>query len=155
MSYRDNNFSDKQMRGIQMAFNGTKKKYPFLKKWSLSQNFEKYDSFLYLDVFVNMYEIADYLDLKVRDYYRQNEKDMFASALSVFLKKKDSDNEWANDEDVFNLGYNLRVEMDSYLNNLYDLLPDNNKIFYTFDTIFGPQEYLVTIKLDNYIHINN
>jgi len=151
MTYRDNNFTDYQIKGINMVFNATKKKYSFLKEWVFSPVFEKYNVFLYIDAFVDYYKIADYLDLEVRDYYKNREEYMSSSALSSILKKKDGLEEYG-DEGVFNLSYGLKNNVDIYLNNLYALLPIKNQIFYQHDDGI---DALVKISIDNYTQLIN
>ena len=155
---RNNNFNEKQIKGIDMSFNGTKKKYPFLNKWSFSSDFEKYASFLYIVVFIDMFEVANYLNLEVKDYYKNNEHRMSSSALSVFFKKIGEQDDWGargiNDE-VFEIGYKLRTDIENHINSLYDRLPDDFKIFYNYDGIFGLTTTSVKLKIDNFIHINN
>jgi hypothetical protein len=156
MRYLNRNYTNKQIKGIEMAFNGTKKKYPFLKKYVISPVSEGFETTIYLDVFADFYEIADYLGLEVLDYYKGNEERMSSPSLSVFLKKKDEpkDIERDFDSEIFYLGYNLLNQIHNYLNNNYKLFPEDYKIYYQVKSEFGrTYDYLIYISFDIIKHI--
>jgi hypothetical protein len=155
-SYRDNNFTEKQIRGLNLTFDATKKKYKFLKKWDFSPTFKKYVNHLYLDITIDMFELADFLDLEIADFYKEHKNYMTGTSLSVFFRKKDDDNPSSGyfDREIFELSYKLRMEIESYFNNMYSFLPDDHKIFAVLDSSYEPFMSLVSIRMDTFTDIN-
>jgi hypothetical protein len=54
---RDNNFTKKQLRGLDMVMDKVMKKYSFVKGWKFSPIYEKYAVTIYLDLYVDFFEL--------------------------------------------------------------------------------------------------
>jgi hypothetical protein len=141
---RDNNFNKDQIRGLELIFIAIKKKYPFIKGLKLADDYEKYSTSLYVDLYVNMFEIAEYLNFGVDEYYVKNKQLMVSSAISPFMV---SDTE--SDKEIFNKSYDLRERITNNLNFIYGKLPDNYHIHWKVDNV----EILVQISIDKFIHV--
>lgn len=72
---RDNNFTDKQIRGIDLTIKALSKKFPFIEGWEFTEDFIKYDVSLYINLYVDLDELKEYVGEKeVKEYYRNSEK---------------------------------------------------------------------------------
>ena len=69
-----------------------KQKYPFIKKVSFDEDkINEYESLLFLNAYVNPYELAEYFDGELEDFviFRMKKKEDFITGFpSVFLKDK-------------------------------------------------------------------
>jgi len=152
--YRDNNFNKDQIKGLNLVINATKKKNPYIKGWEFSEDFEKYSTTLYINIFIDILELSEILDLDVRDYYlklyQESPSKIYSGALSVFFKEKGQEENYRNNEELFDRLYDVRKELSDYINYLYNLLPDEIKIYYIHDGNFGKYETLVTINIETF-----
>ena len=122
---RDNNFTDKQLRGINLAINAAKKKYPFIVGWDFTPDYEKYDVTLYINLKVNLKKLSEFVgDPNIKEYYKDVEQ--FGALLSPFEWGDYGSEEWEmNAEKSFRFG----LEITDYINSAYEQLPDNFKIY--------------------------
>ena len=154
ISYRDNNFNKDQIRGLNMVINATKKKNPYIKGWEFSEDFEKYSTTLYINLLIDILELSEILDLDVRDYYlklyQESPSKIYSGSLSVFFKEKGQEEDYRTDEELFDRLYDVRRELIDYINYLYNLLPDEVKIYYIHDGNFGKYKTLVTINIETF-----
>lgn len=154
ISNRDNNFNKDQIKGLNMVINATKKKNPYIKGWEFSNDFEKYPTTLYINLLIDIIELSEILDLDVRDYYlklyQESPSEIYSGSLSVFFKEKGKEESYRHDEELFDRLYNVRKELNDYIIYLYNLLPDEFKIYYIHDGNFGKYEILVTINIETF-----
>ena len=61
--FRDNNFNDLQVKGLDMSIKAAAKKYPFIVGWQLDSNYKKYKYILYIDLFINIKKLAEQTNL--------------------------------------------------------------------------------------------
>jgi len=51
------NFTDEELRGVNLAVKITADSYPFIRGWQLSSGYENYDSLLTIDLIVDLVEV--------------------------------------------------------------------------------------------------
>jgi|688.fasta_scaffold84845_5 hypothetical protein len=160
---RDNNFTKKQLRGLDMVMNKLMKKYSYIKGWRLSSIYENYAVTIYLDLYVDFFELADKYGYGVLNYWKkdllQDPEKSRVGAISAYIGNKDGTSfDWGGPEreESFNLYYNLGKEMREYVNNLYLLLPSEYIINWesSFSSLVGDNLLPVSISFDNYIQKN-
>jgi len=138
---RDNNFTDKQKRGIDLVFKVAKKKFPFIVGWEFSDNYEKYDCTLYLDMKIDVQKLGEYIGMVPNEYSTKK----FGALLSPFDW---GDFKSVNWDEIASKSYNLVVQMKSFINENYDILPEEFKIYYDL----GHQsKYVVNLSIDYYL----
>jgi len=138
---RDNNFTDKQKRGIDLVFKVAKKKFPFIIGWQFSESYEKYDCTLYLDMKIDVQKLGEYVGMVPNEHSAKK----FGALLSPFDW---GDFKSVNWDEVANKSYNLVVQMKSFINENYDILPEEFKIYYDL----GHQSmYEVNLSIDYYL----
>ena len=161
---RDNNFTKKQLRGLDMVMNKLMKKYSFIKGWRLSPIYENYKVSIYLDLYVNFFELAEKYGYGVLNYWkndllREPEKNA-VGAISAYIGNKDGTSlDWNSPEreEIFNRFYNLGKEIREYANSLYLHLPEDYIINWesSFPSVTpGDNLIPVSISFDNYIQKN-
>jgi hypothetical protein len=69
---RDNNFTPKQIRGIDLVVKSMAKKYPYVKGWKFDEEYDRWSTTLYIDIFVNWKEYGEVNGYRFRDYYEKN-----------------------------------------------------------------------------------
>jgi hypothetical protein len=141
---RDNNFTDKQLRGINLAINAAKRKYPFIVGWDFIPDYEKYDVTLYINLKVNLKKMADYLgETTYKEYYENVEK--FGAILAPFDWGEYGTEDW---EKFGEKSYKFGLTIADFINSAYEQLPEDFKIYYDLS---HPFKYLTKIKPDYYI----
>ena len=161
LAKRDNNFTKKHLRGIDMVINQVMKKYTFIKGWKLSPVYDKFAVTLYVDIYIDFFELADKYGYGVLNYWKreilQDPEKNGVGALSGYIGHKDGTSvDWNSPEreEIFNKYYKLSSEIKEYANKLYLHLPDEYII--KWDTnleSISPSENLmpISISFDNYI----
>lgn len=116
--------TENQIKGIKMVFTALKKKYPEV----LSMvDFKVSDDgnliFLTLELDIHL-ALSKYFNEKIGDFWMKYFKGETKSSSSLvsFLEKP-------TDED-YKKSYKLRETYDNYLDSMYNILPDDYKIFY-------------------------
>ena len=150
VKYRNNEFNKEQLKALNMLISSLKRKYSFVKDWKLAEDFDDYSAMLYIDLFVDILEISEILDLKLSEYYEifKNEpKYLSSSSLSTFFEDKND-----NNKNITDITWDLRKKMEEYLNNTYNYLPEKFRITYnlydetktsTFDVIIQISKFIV------------
>lgn len=147
--YRDNEFNREQLKALNMLISSLKKKYSFVKDWKLAKDFDDYSAILYIDLFVDILEISEILDLKLSEYYEvfKNEpKYLSSSSLSTFFEDKNNSN-----KNITDITWNLRKKMEEYLNNTYSYLPEKFRIKYYLYRETGNLTFDVYINIGKFI----
>lgn len=147
--YRDNEFNREQLKALNMLISSLKKKYSFVKDWKLAKDFDDYSAILYIDLFVDILEISEILDLKLSEYYEvfKNEpKYLSSSSLTTFFEDKNDSN-----KNITDITWNLRKKMEEYLNNTYSYLPEKFRIKYYLYRETGNLTFDVYINIGKFI----
>jgi hypothetical protein len=140
-SKRIGEFGEKQMMGINLAIKGTAKKYKFITGWELEKDWNKYPSFLVINLIVDLDKVGEYYDIKMKDYWLKEWKsDNFVE--SHYLLSL------AEDRTLDSLGEKDKLE--NTINQLYKLIPDNLSVFYEFDSGLMKKDYKCTIQVTQF-----
>lgn len=147
--FRDNNFNDLQVKGLDMSIKAAAKKYPFIVGWQLDSNYKKYKYILYIDLFINIKKLAEQTNLYLdKDNYRDRGSSLFfglttnknGDPLEGFTPKWDK---------FLDDSYDYGKEVRDKINFFYSKLPNNYKIY--IDTGENELNSIVTINVDDYI----
>ena len=143
-------------RGIDIAVKGLKKQYPFVVGYQDDPT-AQYESSHYIDLYVDLDELSDYMGVPVNPYWKGEIKDdpryRKVFAIWVYLKFP---NEVENNKDISNHpGYVLGEEIKETLETIYQYLPDEYKLQYTSKTgwIDPPPIYDVRLKTNGYLMV--
>ena len=122
-----------QTKGIDLIVKAVMKKHPFIKGGEISDDYEKFEAILYIDLNVDLFQLAEenghkLYDLWVRDYEMNGPSVLSTSTLSGFIHRDETD--YATPDDIFQLYYDLSNQIKDELNQMYDFLPDNMKVEY-------------------------
>ena len=143
---RNNEFTDEQIKGIDLCVRGIAKKYKFIKGWKLDKNYKNYVSNLYIDIFIDYFEVAKEIDSKISpfwlDYYKDY-RELKSSSLGSHMESDEN-----SKDEIFQKSYTLLRNVTNNLNYLYSKLPDNMQISYKSD--FGGQ-HLCNLGVNEFI----
>lgn len=148
--FRDNNFNEKQIKGLDMVMRALAKQYKFVKGWQLDTRYEEYMYTLYIDLFIDINDLAE----QTNNYINKNRVGEKKGS-SIFFALTPNKNgeplegftpEWDQFvDDSYEYGKEIRDKM----NFLYIKLPYEFKIH--VDTGEGENNSVVRINVDEYI----
>lgn len=149
---RDNNFTDKQLKGITILIKASAKSYPFIKGWKFIDKYEKYNAHLYIILIIDAEILSEEVGLDIKPYYTEKlEKGERIEFDAIFLFFEWGDygtKEW---EEMAKKSYNFGSKIKESITNSYSYLPEDMKIYYSGDTSFGGHKYPVSLIVDGYI----
>jgi len=150
---RNNDLTEKQLRGIDLVVKSASKKYPFIKGWIFPSDWEKYQAHLYIDLYVNWDEVAEFYGEKFKPYYdsikNTESLDSTSSLLSFF-----GSYDWGSpgQEEFFEKSYNYGKKIKDLIFSLYEALPKEFQVLYeVFDSSFVDGNVLCKIDVDHYL----
>jgi len=156
LSSRDNNLTEKQIRGIDLVVKSASKKYPFILGWELFPDWEKYDAHLYIDLYVDWNLISQYYNEPIRPFYAERPEIVLGKTSSLF-SYLGSEYSWEDSlgrDKHFQTGYNHGVQIKNLIINLYQALPEEYQIYYSHNGVLGNSKTLCTLAVNEYIDIN-
>lgn len=154
MSFRDNNFNSNQIKGIDLSVKSAAKKYPFIKGWEFSKDFEKYSLHLYITLIVDYDEVAKFYNSEIHPTFSDRKYPLKSSLIFTFLKSNSMNWDSPEYKEFFNASYNETQNIRAAVNNVYQLLPDELSIFYTSETFNGSlYKSRVNLDADNFADI--
>lgn len=108
-----------QERGVDLVIKAITKSFDFIKGGQVSENYEMYDGLLFIDLFIDFFELSELNNAEIDpywvEYYEKHGKDMLrSSSLTSF----------SNSEDLTKY-YSLKNDIKNKLNTFYDFLPEN------------------------------
>lgn len=120
-----------QKKGIDLTIKAITKIFPFIKGGELYEGYEKYDVILYVDLFIDFFEMVEMYDDEIMSgwvkwYEEGGPSELISSALSAFVRKNEDD----TSDETFRKYYDLAEKIKQTMNNIYSHLPDNFKIPY-------------------------
>ena len=146
-SRRDNNFTEAQIRGVNLAVKATKKTYPFIKGWKFADGYQKYDTHLYIDIIVDFEELYDFYGVKLKDYYIKkkikNPNDLKTSALFAFGDWGEYNSEAY--KKIADESYNEGMKLKNTISNAYTYIPEDMIINYSYEFYSGRKDNLPVI----------
>lgn len=135
MAERDNKFTEKQIRGIDLIVKSVKKKYPFIRGWEFNKDFEKYIAHLYINLIVDFDEVAKFYKDDIHHVYKDRKMPLISSLLLTFLASNDVlgfDN--PKRQEFFEYNYNETKKLTNLVSQLYKTLPEEFLIYYDYES---------------------
>ena len=140
MPYRDNNFTKEQIKGISLTIKGLSKKYKFVKNWEFTDDFESYNSILYLNIYIDVDILSEFVGIEVDDFYKRqilNDPENAEYNRLFGPLKYDYQN-----KEIAEKSARIKEDMVTYMNETYSMFPENIKIKYN---VFS--DTMVDVKL--------
>ena len=128
-SYRiDEKFSNKQIKGINMAVKALSAEYDFITGWELGEKAYEYGSVIYIDLIVDLDKVNEfYLDngiltpeTQIRDYWLKRWKEDDNQYMYFILGFSDIESELNRSE-----SRNLKNELDAYYQQIPEIFATN------------------------------
>jgi len=139
---------DNQRKGIEVVVKAAKKVYPFIIDWQLTDTWEKYETTLYIDLFLDVEKLAEQVDLKRAGYFFSRlERGEEVKSAALFAPFEWGDYGSEEFEKISQQSFDLATQISKTMNQAYDFLPDDLKRFW--QTLSGKHE--CRIKVDYFI----
>jgi len=143
-------------KGIEMSVKGLHKKFPFIIGYK-DDTSDQYVSAHYVDLIVDLNKLSEYMDVPVNPYWSnelsRDSKYQKIYAIWSYLKFP-QEIEASFDSDIaHHPGYILGEDIRDTVETIYELLPEQYKLYYESDTsyITPPPIYPVRLKINGYI----
>lgn len=158
-STRNNDFTAKQIKGIDLCVKGLSKQFKFIKGWELSDNYKNYVAGLYINLFVDWREIAEYFDVQINPFYLtyyKNHKDFQSSSLGSHMLPKGVNSvfDYSDEQksELHEKSFKVYMKIYNMLNSFYKSLPENMQIYFTGE-LSGEKYYqgLVDLNVNQFI----
>lgn len=140
MGFRNNDFTKEQIKGISLTIKGLSKKYKFVKNWEFTDDFESYNSILYLNIYIDADILSEFVGIEVDDYYRDRilKHPEYAEYNRLFGLLKYN----FKDKEIVEKSSQMKEDMITYMNDTYSMFPENLRIQYN---VFS--DTMVDVKL--------
>jgi len=133
---RDNNFTQSQLRGIDLVVKSLSKKYPFVEGWKFEDGWDKWIVSIYIDIQVDWNKVFKFYNTKLSpkwEFYVNSEKSgVNSSLLLTFTELNPMTKDSKIHEEFFELNYNTTLELKNFANYLYENLPEEFSVFYSY-----------------------
>jgi hypothetical protein len=146
---RNNDLTDKQIRGIDLVVKSVSKKYPFILGWEFTETWKKYHYHLYINLYVDWKLISEFYNQPLRDFYI-NYPEQVGGGASLF-SYLDFDKSVATQDSFFEKGYNEGMKIKSLMENLYNGLPEEFQVFFTHVGVLGNDKHVAVLTVDEFI----
>ena len=155
MAERDNKFTEKQIRGIDLIVKSVKKKYPFIRGWEFNKDFEKYVVHLYINLIVDFDEVAKFYKDDIHLVYKDRRIPLISSLLLTFLESNNFlgfDN--PKRQEFFEYNYNETKKLTNLVSQLYKTLPEEFLIYYNYESWNGEiKKYEVDLSVSEFFDV--
>lgn len=146
---RNNDLTDKQIRGIDLVVKSISKKYPFILGWEFTETWKKYHYHLYINLYVDWKLISEFYNQPLRDFYI-NYPEQVGGGASLF-SYLDFDKLVTTQDSFFEKGYNEGMKIKSLMGNLYNGLPEEFQVFFTHVGLLGNDKHVAVLTVDEFI----
>lgn len=151
---RDNNFTPKQIRGVDLAVKSLSKIYPFIKGWRFDSQYEKWITSLYIDLFVDWKEYGKFYNLEFDEFYLKRYDSiadkLISSAPSAFFNPFERSTEGY--DQFLDQSYERMKELKVKLLGLYEMLPEEFIVNYEMESALTGKFYTpVSIVVDDFV----
>lgn len=135
-----------QIKGVNMVIKAIMKRYDFIKGWELTQDYEKYENILFIDLIMDYQEFAD----KYNYYFKRLK---FSRVKSYGIVPYIERSEDVTDSDLETHVKQIRKDIEESINILYDSLPNEYKVFWRLENTTKDvvRKIMVTNYLDTHI----
>ena len=135
-------------RGIDMAVNGLKKKFPFITGYQ-DDITTQYDSIEYIDLNVDLKKLSEYMGKEINPYWenlvRDKPEHRKVYAIWSYLRFPDEE---PYSRDVSNHpGYILGKEIGELLDTIYEFLPEEYQLYYEYISEYTTNPLIIRVKL--------
>lgn len=139
MGFRNNDFTKDQLKGLSLTVKGMSKKYKFVKNWEFTDDFESYNSILYLNIYIDVDILSEFVGIEVDDYRdRILKHPEYAEYNRLFGPLKYN----FKDKEIVEKSSQMKEDMITYMNDTYSMFPENLRIQYN---VFS--DTMVDVKL--------
>jgi hypothetical protein len=146
---RNNDLTDKQIRGIDLVVKSVSKKYPFILGWEFTETWKKYHYHLYINLYVDWKLISEFYNQPLRDFYI-NYPEQVGGGASLF-SYLDFDKSVTTQDSFFEKGYNEGMKIKSLMENLYNGLPEEFQVFFIHKGVLGDDKHVAVLTVDEFI----
>lgn len=148
---RDNNFTKKQLRGIDITISAARKTYPYIKGWEFSNGYEKYETTLYIILLVEIDKIEKVFNTKITNYHEKEIKlnpDKIYSTPTSMLEDNTifGSDEW---DEKITKSVEYSMELKKFVAKLYENLPEEYKIYYS-SNLYPEHMHETSLGVDGY-----
>lgn len=140
MGFRNNDFTKDQLKGLSLTVKGMSKKYKFVKNWEFTDDFESYNSILYLNIYIDVDILSEFVGIEVDDFYKRqilNDPENAEYNRLFGPLKYDYQN-----KEIAEKSSQMKEDMITYMNDTYSMFPENLRIQYN---VFS--DTMVDVKL--------
>ena len=141
-------------KGIEMSVKGLHKKFPFIIGYKDDESVDQYESAHYIDLIVDLNKLSEYMDVPVNPFWSVHASDPSYQKIYAIWSYLKFPNEVDYTKDIHNHpGYILGEDIRETVETIYELLPEQYKLYYESDTsyITPPPIYPVRLKINGYI----
>lgn len=152
---RNNEFTEKQIRGIDLVIKSAKKKYPFIRGWEFHKDFKDYVAHLYINLIVDFDEVAEFYKDTLSQFYKERKMPLISSLLLTFLSSNYiGDFDSPERQESFNRNYNETKKVINFIGDLYKNLPEDFLIYYEMDSWDGSRrQQLVSLSVSDFYDV--
>jgi len=145
---RNNDLTPKQKRGLELVLKTLMKKYNFINGWELIRDWGKWATTFYFNLDVNIYKLSEFYNKPIDEYNKikiDNGEVIETTSLFSIVR---TTNPGEQDRDD---AYNEKKNMQNFLNQLYENLPDDMVVVWSSET---GREYKCNIGIEDF-RLNN
>lgn len=151
---RDNNFNEKQIRGIDMTIKSIARRFPFIKGWELTKDYTAFKAHVYINLLVDFDEMADFYNTEIHPIWLKSKNTVQTSVpFTIFtLNPMNHDYNSSEYKEFFEKSYEEGKKIKESINTIYSNLPEEFRIRYPWydkftDKIINENCYLT---IDNF-----
>ena len=143
-------------KGIEMSVKGLSKTYPFVKGY-MDDTSDQYESAHYVDLLIDLDELANYMGVEVNPYWSNELKNdpRYQKVYAIWSYLKFPPEYDIHSTNIHNHpGYILGQDITHLLNTIYEYLPEQYKLYYNSTSTYftdNPPVYPVSLKINGYI----
>ena len=143
-------------KGIDMTVKALKKPFPFIIGYK-DDTTTQYESAHYIDLIIDLTKLSKYMGKPINPYWEKELRNDpiydKTYALWSYLMFDEEDSKYSDDISK-HPGYLLGKEIQEQIESIYEYLPDEYKLFYTYKSEWStyPINYPVRLKVNAYYH---
>lgn len=140
-----------QIKGINLVVKSASKKFPFIKGWEFTKDYNRYKTQIYINLYVDWEEAASFYGRKLNPFYKKdNNKE--SGGILTFMR---------DNLNVTGPEFNAHIEesfsetrkIKGFLEEIYKHLPEN--MIPTWESEVNPEfKYPRNLSIDNFIQYN-
>lgn len=148
----DKSLTEKQIRGVDLVVKSASKKYPFILGWDYFDEWKKWDSMFYIDLYVDWSLASQFYNETFRQYYIDYPETVFSDTSALFAFFEDS---IGDKHKNFMNGYNAGRKLKTFVSSLYEALPEEFQRHYVHESAYGKSIHSCTLMVDDFRDIRN